>query len=85
MTFGMAIEASVMSFKIARRGWNGKNMFVYYVPGGDYITQTEVAKEALGVTAHYNPYFAIKNVNGTISTWVPSINDVLTQDWYIVE
>lgn len=34
---------------------------------------------------HYNPYFAIKNVNDTVSTWVPSINDCLAEDWYVVE
>ena len=34
---------------------------------------------------HYNSYFAIKNVNDTVSTWVPSINDCLAEDWYVVE
>ena len=84
MTFGLAIEAAKKGHKIARVGWNGKGMFVYYVPENYYETQTDVAKKELGELAKYNPYLAIKNVNGTISTWVPSINDVLSEDWIIV-
>ncbi|MED1407680.1 DUF2829 domain-containing protein, partial [Bacillus mycoides] len=33
MNFGQAIEAVKNGEKIARRGWNGKNMFVVYQKG----------------------------------------------------
>jgi hypothetical protein len=85
MTFGDAVEALKLSKKVARDGWNGKGMFVYYVPKNTYPAQTNVAREYFGDTVDYNPYFAIKNVNDTVSTWVPSINDVLAEDWVIVE
>ena len=71
--------------KVARKGWNGKGMFVYYVPEDSYPARTEVAKKVFGEKVKYNPYFAIKNVNGTVSTWVPSINDCLAEDWEVVE
>ena len=32
-----------------------------------------------------NPYLQIKQVNGSHSMWVPSIGDVLAEDWIIVE
>ena len=32
----------------------------------------------------YNAYMAIKNVNETVSTWVPSVNDCLAEDWEIL-
>lgn len=83
MNFGQAIDAVKEGKRIAREGWNGKGMFVYYVPANSYPTQTEVAKKEFGEVAHYNPYLAIKNVNGTVSTWVPSINDVLAEDWEV--
>ncbi|WP_339314625.1 DUF2829 domain-containing protein [Paenibacillus sp. FSL M7-0896] len=70
-------------YKVARKGWNGKGMFIYYVPPGEYPAQTEAAK-SIGDTAAYNAYLAIKNVNGTVSTWVPSINDCLAEDWEVV-
>jgi hypothetical protein len=85
MTFGQATEASQDGKKLARSNWNGKNMFMYYVPANHYISKTDVAIKEFGKFTQYNPYFAIKNVDGTVSTWVPSVNDCLAKDWYIVE
>ena len=65
MDFGIALGYLKEGKKIARKGWNGKGMFIYYVPGGSYRTQTEVAKKDFGEYAVYEPYFAIKNVKGT--------------------
>lgn len=84
MNFGQAIESLKEGKKVARKGWNGKGIFIYYVPADSYPTRTEIAKKEFGDTVLYNPYFAIKNVNGTVSTWVPSINDCLAEDWCIV-
>lgn len=86
MTFGMALEALKIGQKVARSGWNGKGMFVYYVPPASYPVQTEPAKKHFGDNSlvPYNAYLAIKNVNETVSTWVPSINDALAEDWEIV-
>lgn len=85
MTFGLAIEALKRGERVARAGWNGKGMFVYYVPPASYPAQTGVAKAYFGADAlvPYEGYLAIKNVSNTVSTWVPSINDVLAEDWVI--
>jgi len=87
LTFGLAIEAMKQGAKVARAGWNGKGMFVYYVPANSYLAQTGVAKSYFGDAAMvpYNAYMAIKNVGETVSTWVPSINDCLADDWMIVD
>lgn len=82
MDFGRAIAALKVGRKVSRAGWNGKGMFVYYVPPGTYPARTEAAK-SIGENVEYNAYFAIKNVNGTVSTWVPSINDCLAEDWEV--
>lgn len=84
MNFGQAIEALKAGKKVARAGWNGRGMFVYYVAGAHYPAQTQIAKDEFGLTVEYNPYFAIKNVNRTVSTWVPSINDCLAEDWEVI-
>lgn len=85
LTFGLAIEALKKGYKVARKGWNGKGMYVYYVPANSYKTITEVAKKEFGEKAKYNAYLAIKCVDGSVSTWVPSINDALAEDWEIVD
>lgn len=86
MNFGKALEEMKIGKAIARDGWNGKGMFVYFVAGGSYPAQMDIAKqiEKEYGEVKYNPYMAIKNVNGTVSTWVPSVNDCLATDWHVV-
>ena len=86
LTFGLALEALKLGNKVARAGWNGKGMFVYFVPPASYPVQTGAAKAHFGEGAMvpYNAYMAIKNVNETVSTWVPSVNDCLAEDWEIL-
>ncbi len=87
MDFGLALNAIKAGKRIARSGWNGKGMFVYLVPASAYPAQTGAAKAHFGDDAlvPYSAYMAIKNVNDTVSTWVPSVNDCLATDWHIVE
>jgi hypothetical protein len=85
MNFGAALQALKDGFRLERTGWNGKGLFVYYVPGGAFPALTEVAKKYIGETVTYNPYFAIKQADGTVSTWAASIGDQLADDWKIVE
>ena len=42
--FGEAIHKLKEGFKVARNGWNGKGMFLYYVPANNYKAITEAAK-----------------------------------------
>lgn len=87
LTFGLALEALKLGYKLARKGWNGKGMFVYLVPASAYTATTPAAKGYFGSKAlvPYNAYLAIKNVDDTVSTWVPSVNDCLAEDWELVE
>ncbi len=86
MTFGRALDAIKDGKRIARAGWNGRGMFVYLVPPASYPAQTGAAKSHFGEGAMvpYNAYMAIKNVDDSVSTWVPSVNDCLAADWFIV-
>ncbi len=47
--FGYALDMLKCGKKVARRGWNGKGMFVYYVPENSYPARTEIAKKNLGI------------------------------------
>jgi len=85
LNFGDALAVLKVGGKVARKGWNGKGMYIYYVPAASYKACTENARNEFGDRVPYEPYLAIKNVKGTISTWVPSINDCLAEDWEIIE
>lgn len=86
LDFGLALILMKRGFKLARGGWNGKGMFVYLVIGGNYPVQMGAIKEYADEqgTVKYNPYMAIKNVDNSISTWVPSVNDCLAEDWQVI-
>ena len=97
MTFGLAIEAAKKGMKVARRGWNGKDMFVVYMPPlqlPPYNTQG-TARKVNDRTAKYigedkslncQPYFAMYNAQEEwIPGWLASQSDMLAEDWFIVE
>ena len=86
LTFGLAVEALKKGQKLARAGWNGKGMFVFLVNGSTF----KVSRAPLlgvfpeGAEINYRPHIDIKNVDGSISTWVPSIGDVMAEDWQVL-
>ena len=82
MKFCEALEELKKGVIVARYGWNGKGMFVYLVPAGRFAAYSEVAKDIADEDGKvdYNPYFAIRTTNGTVSTWVTSVNDCLSED-----
>ena len=83
--FGWALEMLKQGKKVCRSGWNGKGMFVYLVPANKYPAKNNHFNTMVGLypddMVPYNAYFAIKNVDNTVSTWVPSVNDCLATDW----
>jgi hypothetical protein len=97
MDFGEAIKALKSGKRVSREGWNGKGMFLYYVPANAYPAQTEVAKEYWGkipgVKTHdsgvplvpYVAYIAMKTAQENVVPWLASQTDVLSDDWGIVE
>jgi len=86
MSFGVAVDAMKLGERVTREGWNGKDMFVYYVPAASYPSQRGAAEAIWGkdTLVPYQAYLALKTSDGTVSTWVPSISDVLADDWEIL-
>jgi hypothetical protein len=86
MNFGHALVMLKNGAKVARSGWNGSGMFVYYVPANAYPVQTGAAASYFGEGSlvPYRAYLALKTTGGDVATWVPSISDALADDWQIV-
>lgn len=87
MNYSEALYELKKGKKLARRGWNGKNMFLYFVPETGHVPHTEtsmslVNKEGL---VPYESYIAICTAKGTIVPWCCSQTDMLSEDWFIVE
>lgn len=84
---GWAIQQMRDGKKVARAGWNGKGMFLYYVPAGNYPAKTDVAKKEWGENGlvPYQPYIAMKTVQGTVVPWLASQTDILAEDWTVID
>lgn len=84
--FGGALAALRCGKRVSRSGWNGKDMFIFLVAGSTF----QVNRAPLlgifpeGTEINYRPHIDIKGADGTISTWVPSIGDVLADDWVVI-
>lgn len=86
LTFGLAVEAAKKGMKVARKGWNGSNMFAYIVPANSYPAATKIAKEYWGENlVPYRAYWALKTAQEDVATWTPSGSDTLAEDWFIVD
>lgn len=90
MNFGLAIEAAKMGKRIARKGWNGKNMSVAYQKGyPDGIPCNKNTAEAWGMQEgelfKCRPYLQMRCADGTFQMWLATQSDILADDWYIVE
>jgi hypothetical protein len=70
---------------VARTGWNGKGMYLYYVPANEYAAVTEIAKKEFGEKVPYGAYIAMKTAQGNVVPWLASQTDVLAEDWTVVE
>lgn len=85
LTFGQAVALAKEGKAVARKNWNGSNMFAYIVPANSYPAQTGVAKEYFGDNlVPYREYWALKTAQGDVACWAPSGSDSLATDWYEV-
>jgi hypothetical protein len=86
--FDFAIRCLKAGKKVARQGWNGRNMFIYMVKGS-------IATELRGEAAkHVTPmtggqvimgHIDMKAADGTIVCgWLASQTDMLSEDWVIL-
>ena len=82
MDIGAALDILKNGGIVTRKGWNGKGMFLYYVPKGDYLPRTEAATWAFkGEPVPYGAYIAMKTADGNVVPWLASQTDLLAEDW----
>ncbi len=83
--FGSAIYLLKIGKKVARKGWNGSSMFVYYVPAASYPVERNNLETMGGHFENdmvpYREYLALKTAQGDVATWAPSVSDALATDW----
>lgn len=81
MTFGHALEMLKLGYKVARKGWNGKKMFLFLTKGEDLTSCicTEDMPPCIDS-------ICMKTAQNTICVgWLASQADMLAEDWEIFE
>lgn len=93
MIFGAAVLAMQDGKKVARKGWNGKGMFVIYNPASKGKTfpmaEGSVYKNHGIEDVEILPHFDMFTVNAEgrramLVGWAASQTDILADDWIIV-
>ena len=72
MNFGEALAALKAGDKVARRGWNGKGMWLNLQRPDAFSKMTL-------------PYIFMKTVDDQRVPWLASQTDMLAEDWGVVE
>lgn len=91
MTFGEAVEALKAGKKVARKGWNGKGMWLWLKPAATVKAEwckdpeLKALAEANGGEIEALGTICMKTAdNKILSGWLASQTDVLSEDWMIV-
>ena len=97
LNFGLAIEAMKLGFKLARSGWNGKDMWIVLMPGmylppftsqspGEKVNDRTAKHIGEDVPLDTLPYFAMWTANKKwLPGWLASQTDMLSDDWVIID
>lgn len=82
-SFSEALDMLKRGKLVARKGWNGKRMFLYYVQG----SQFRVNRPSLlgifpeGTEIRYHAHIDMFTADGYAVSWVASQTDMLADDW----
>lgn len=87
MDFSDALRLVKAGSKVARAGWNGKNMFVFLVSGSNFTVNRPplLGIYPEGTPISYRPHIDMRTADGEIVPWVASQSDLIAEDWELVD
>ena len=87
MNFTQALMSIKNGLCMKREGWNGKDQFVFLVPGSEFKVNRApllgIFEE--GTDISYRAHIDMKYQDGTIGVWLPSMGDIMAEDWVSCE
>jgi hypothetical protein len=88
LTFGLAIEALKKGNYIARKGWNGKGMYIFLIGSDMYKNNPGIGgwtyTNGRNDNTELAPFIAMKTVDEKVVPWLASQTDILAEDWEII-
>lgn len=86
LNFGDAIALLKQGYKVTRQGWNGKDMFLFLVPGSTFSVNRAplLGIYPEGTEVQYHAHIDMKTAQGYVVPWLASQADMLAEDWSMV-
>ena len=86
MNFSDALVHIKEGQKVARQGWNGKDMFLFLVPGSTFTVNRPplLGIYPEGTKVDYHAHIDMKTAQGYIVPWLASQADLLAEDWVLL-
>lgn len=80
--FGGALNVLRMGHRVARKGWNGKGMFLFLVRENEWrLPDTSVEP---GMILPLSPFIALRTADEKVVPWTVSHTDLFALDWFEV-
>lgn len=67
--------------RVCRSGWNGRGQWAELVKNSGLVFRSELTEEVYSVADG----LILKNTQGIVVQWVPSIGDLMATDWQVYE
>lgn len=95
LDFGLALRFLKDGLRVARKGWNGKDMFI--LKAGGYSVAKDKLREDGSISAEFLESRGVEEMvilphidmwtadNKYVSGWVASQTDLFAEDWFVVE
>lgn len=83
ISFGDAIAFLKAGRRVTRLGWNGKDMFLFLVPGSTFTVNRPplLGIYPEGTRVDYHAHIDMKTAQGYVMPWLASQADMLADDW----
>jgi hypothetical protein len=83
---GWAVKTMQDGERVRRTGWNGKNMYLFLVPGSTFTVTADrpmgrACPEMVGKEISYHAHVDIRTTQGDVVPWLCSQSDLLATDW----
>lgn len=79
MDFGEILKHIKAGLQVARKGWNGKGMYLELIPADGWA-------KLFGNTTDYvsAPFIMMKTADDKLVPWLASQTDILAEDWVVI-
>lgn len=92
VTFGIgrAVKEMKNGERVARYGWNGKDMWLSLTVGREieakhlWSPHNQLFAEEHGGSLKVDSYVTMKTAQNTVVPWLCSQSDLLAEDWFVV-